>query len=104
MRLFLAAAAFALLAGCGQPGSEYLGKWVSTKNAKTSVEIERNGDSFMVRRTATSFSGKPRTMNLPAMLQGDVLQVSTGFGGIALAVDKASGHLTAGGEEYTKQE
>ncbi|ARG30280.1 hypothetical protein L1W93_19025 [Acinetobacter baumannii] len=95
-----------LLAGCGgSAGDQFLGKWVGVKNDKHVLEIERNGDSYMVRNTEPSpFTGKTRTTNLPATLQDDVLQVSVGFGAISLAIDGKSGNLTDGRMEYRRQE
>ncbi|MCY0853101.1 hypothetical protein [Cupriavidus sp. D39] len=93
-----------VLAGCGNnSGSEYLGKWVNLKSEKRFLEIERNGDSFMVRNTGPSFiDGKPETKNIPATYANGVLKVSMGMGDITLAIDKASGNLTDGSVEYKK--
>lgn len=94
----------ALLAGCGSnAGSEYIGKWVNVKSDKRTLEIERNGESFMIRNTAPSFiGGKVETKNIPATFKDGVLQVSVGFGTISLAIDKASGNLTDGKAEYKR--
>ncbi len=94
----------ALLAGCGSnAGSEYIGKWVSVKNGNRTLEIERNGESFMIRNTEPSFiNGKVETNNIPGTLKDGVLQLSVGFGTISLAIDKASGNLTDGKAEYKR--
>lgn len=103
-RILGTAVAAVLLVSCGtQQGSEYLGKWVSTKSDKRTLEIERNGESFMVRNSEPSFfSGKVETKNIPATLEDGVLQVSVGFGTISLAIDETSGHLTDGQTEYRR--
>ena len=96
--------ALTLLTGCkAELGSEYIGKWVSVKSDKRTLEIERNGESFMIRNTEPSFlNGKMETRNIPATLKEGVLQVSVGFGTISLAIDKASGNLTDGKAEYKR--
>lgn len=94
----------AMLTGCGgQAGDEYVGKWVSTINEKRSLTIERNGDSFLIRETAPSMKGKIRTRNLPATLQDGLLQAPTGVGYVSVAIDKATGNLTASGDEYKRE-
>lgn len=35
-------------AACSGPGSEFLGKWVDTKNADIKMEITRNGEQFLI--------------------------------------------------------
>jgi hypothetical protein len=96
--------ALLLLTGCGgQAGEEYVGKWISTNNEKRSLTIERNGESFLIRETAPSMTGKIRTKNLPATLQDGLLQAPTGFGYVSVAIDKATGNLTASGDEYRRE-
>lgn len=96
--------ALVLLAGCGgQAGDEYVGKWVSTINEKRSLTIERNGDSFLIRETAPTMMGKIRTRNLPATLHDGLLQAPTGVGYVSVAIDKATGNLTASGDEYRRE-
>lgn len=96
--------AFALLTGCGSdPGNEFIGKWVSIKNNKHTLKIERNGKSFIVRSTEPSFiSGKLDTQNIPGTFKDGVIQMSLGFGTLSLAIDKTSGHLTDGQSDYTR--
>lgn len=107
MRKFLIgfSAAAALLAGCGNHGGdEYLGKWVNVKSEKRTLEIERNGEGFIVRNTEPSaWDGKLETKNIPAVLKDGALQVQTGgFGPVMLMVDKATGNLTGGRLEYKR--
>ena len=103
MKTFLACAAMALalLAGCGAEaggsGNEYIGKWVRVNSDKHTLEIERNGNNFMVRKTgpdrfAPIDSKDPmKTENIPATLKDGILQMPEGH---FLAIDKASGNLT----------
>lgn len=92
------------LAGCGaHGGGEFLGKWVSIQSDRLTMEIVRNGDAFLVRRTAPSLiSGKAETVNVPATFKDGTLQIHRGFGTITLAVDQASDHLTDGEREYRR--
>lgn len=90
-----------MLAGCGGgPGEEYLGKWQRLKFTNQVIQIDRNGDNFIIRETAPN-NGKMQTQNLPATLKDGVLQVS-GQITISLAIDKSTGHLTGANAEYEK--
>lgn len=91
------------LAGCHSAGSEYVGKWVNEKSDQRTMEIERNGDSFMLRNTEPSFfTGKVETKNIPATLRDGTLQVQLGMGSVTLSLDKGTGHLTDGRSEYKR--
>jgi len=37
-----------LLSGCRSTGSEFLGKWVNSKNPSDNFQIIRNGDEYLV--------------------------------------------------------
>jgi hypothetical protein len=34
--------------GCGSRGSEFLGKWVDTKNPNDTFQVMRNGDEYLI--------------------------------------------------------
>jgi len=91
-------------AGCGaDAGSEYLGKWQRIKFEKQTLQIDRNGDNFIVRETGPNMiSGGVKTQNLPATLKDGILQISGQIGTVGFVVDKASGHLTGPNAEYQK--
>jgi predicted small lipoprotein YifL len=36
------------LTGCASKGSEYLGKWVNTKNPNDTFQVTRNGDEYLI--------------------------------------------------------
>lgn len=36
------------LTGCASGGSEYLGKWVNTKNPNDTFQVTRNGDGYLI--------------------------------------------------------
>jgi hypothetical protein len=95
-----------IFCGCGMKGgSEYIGKWVHVKYSNHSLDIERNGESFIVRDSHPSFlDGKPETKNIPATYKDGMLYMATGFGNVSLVIDKASGNLTDGKTEFKKIE
>lgn len=84
-------------------GDEFLGKWVNVKSEKRSMEIVRNGNGYIVRNTEPGMTyGKLDTTNFPATMKDGVLQISNGFGTIALVVDKSTGNLTSAVGEFKK--
>jgi hypothetical protein len=103
-RLWSSALLLSLLFGCSnQGGSEFTGKWVNIKSEKRMLEIERNGETFMVRETAPSFiDGSKEVKNIPATLKDGTLQMNSGWGVLTLVVDKSSGHLTSGQAEFKR--
>jgi len=96
----------ALLAGCNSGGgSEYVGKWVNVNADNRTLQIERNGEGFMLRDTAPSFiTGKIETKNIPATIKDGALhvQMGGGAGSVTIAIDKSTGHLTNGRAEYKR--
>ena len=36
------------LTGCASRGSEYLGKWINTKNPNDTFQVMRNGDEYLI--------------------------------------------------------
>ncbi len=36
------------LTGCASTGSEFLGKWVNTKNPSDTFQVTRNGDEYLI--------------------------------------------------------
>jgi hypothetical protein len=36
------------LTGCASRGSEFLGKWVNTKNPNDTFHVTRNGDEYLI--------------------------------------------------------
>ena len=36
------------LTGCASSGSEYLGKWVNTKDPNDTFQVTRNGDEYLI--------------------------------------------------------
>lgn len=99
--LFLMGATLALT-GCGQNGEEFLGTWVSSKQAKSTMTIERNADAFIVRREVPTYIGAPKKDAYPATVVNGMLHMNVGIGTIDFAIDESSGHLVGGGSDYVK--
>jgi hypothetical protein len=100
----IALAATMLVAGCARTkGEEFVGHWVNVQAQEETMDIERNGESFMVRSTTPKFfSRKPETENYPAIYKDGVLQVSNDGETVNFAIDQASGHLNTGSDEFQR--
>lgn len=94
----------ALLAGCaGDTGQAYVGRWVNVESQDDVIDIERNGEAFMVRNTTPKFfSRKPKTESYPAVYEDGVLRVSSDGETVSFAIDQADGQLRTGSENYRK--
>lgn len=97
-------AAVMLLAGCARTqGEEFVGHWVNVQSQEETLDIERNGESFMVRSTTPKFfSRKPETESYPAVYKDGVLQVTNDGETVNFAIDQASGHLNTGSDEFQR--
>jgi hypothetical protein len=106
MRKWMAAALVTamLMAGCAQvQGEKFVGHWVNVQTQDETMDIERNGEGFMVRSTTPKFfSRKPKTENYPAIYKDGVLQVSNDGETVNFAIDQANGHLNTGSDEYQR--
>ncbi|MDR6674722.1 hypothetical protein [Xanthomonas sp. 1678] len=99
-----ALAAAMLMTACAKvEGEKFVGHWVNVQSQDDVMEIERNGESFMVRNTTPRFfSRKPKTENYPAIYKDGVLQVSNDGETVNFAIDHANGHLSTGSDEYQR--
>jgi hypothetical protein len=88
-----------LSSGCQNESDKYVGKWIETKNESQGLEIEKNGNNFIVH-IPNSFRGNIE--NRPAKLESGMLKIDNGFGGVNLAIQESSGLLTDGQHEYKK--
>jgi hypothetical protein len=62
-----------LVLGCTKPGSEFLGKWVNPGNPTDSVQVDRNGDEFLVTGpdgTKIGATLKEETLTMAAPMTG----------------------------------
>ena|SRR5882672_8394416 len=87
----------ALLLSCSKSGGEYIGKWRNIENSHDQFEITRNGDNFLVRKTAQGFFGKEQTTTIPATLKDGILQAQGGMFNASLTYVKATDRLTTAG-------
>ena len=107
MKMFLSGAlvVLALMTGCGpnssNAGSEYIGKWENVRFHSIRLEIDRNGENFIVRNLRRNpANGEPLTPEIiPVTYKDGLLQHPMGY---TLAIDKASGNLTDGRGEYKR--
>lgn len=99
-----ALAAVVLVAGCARvEGEKFVGHWVNVQSQDEVMDIERNGESFMVRNTTPKFfSRRPKTENYPAIYTDGVLQVTNDGETVNFAIDEANGRLSTGSDEYQR--
>lgn len=92
------------LIGCGaEAGSQYLGKWQHVKYIGQTLQIDRNGDSIIIRESSPSMTnGQIKTQNLPATLKDGTLQVSGEIGTVSFVIDQSTGNLIGPKSEYKK--
>ena len=91
--IFLAAP----LAANAASGAEMSGKWIHTKYPSWRVEISDNGSSYLVAEFKEAIAKKH-----VARLADGVLTVNTGPCGMHADVEKKSGNLVFGGQEYRR--
>lgn len=93
-----------LLTACKNGGGdEYVGKWIHVKSENRTMEIVRNGETYIVRNTEPGMtSGKFDTTNLPATMKDGALQINSGFGAVIFVIDKSTGRLTSAVGEFRK--
>jgi hypothetical protein len=106
MNRFACVAIAAILAACGQKGTEFVGNWQCVKYPTRSAQIERNGENFLLKdMTPSMFTpGKVETNVVPAVYKDGVLVMSGAFGTANVGYVKSTDTLlmpTAGGSlEY----
>ncbi|WP_355585511.1 hypothetical protein [Xanthomonas cannabis] len=99
-----ALAAALLVSGCAKvEGEQFVGHWVNVQTQDETMDIERNGETFMVRSTTPKFfSRKPKTESYPAVYKDGALQVTNDGETVNFAIDASNGHLNTGGEQYQR--
>lgn len=109
MKRLACVAAALILTACGQKGNEFVGTWQCVKYPSRSAQIERNGDSFLVKDIAPSVfkSSEIKTNVMPAVYKDGVLQLSVGSDTANVGYVEATDTLlmpTAGGSslEYRR--
>lgn len=98
-----------ILSACGQKGNEFIGTWQCVKYPSRSAQIERNGNSFLVKDIAPSVfkSSEIKTNVMPAVYNDGVLQLTIASSTANVGYVKATDTLlmpTAGGSslEYRR--
>jgi len=77
------------------PGEEFVGDWQSPTHASEHIQIDRNGDGFMLHDIGQSqINGKPSETKVPAIYKDGVLQVATGMGTLNFGHDAKNDTLT----------
>jgi hypothetical protein len=59
--------------GCTKPGSEFVGKWVNTRDTTDTVQMDRNGSEFLITGPDGTKSGaslKDETLTMAPPMQG----------------------------------
>jgi len=88
-----------LLAACGRPGSQYLGRWQS-EDGKRTVEISENGENFLLKVTQPAYKGTfisqpgdTTTTTIAGTVKDGILKIDGAFGGSTLTYVKADDTL-----------
>jgi hypothetical protein len=77
--LALAAATALILGGCAKNGGdEFIGTWQEKERKATTMQIERNGDGFLMKTTSTNRRGQQNTGSVPATLKDGILTYPNG--------------------------
>ena len=108
--LFLTALLGIFAAGCGNvTGSEFIGKWVNSERDAETIEIKRNGESFIVTRSTPTIvdkivkNGEKKTTEHPAIFKDKVLTVNMGSEPITISHIKDGNYLQVGGHKFIRQ-
>lgn len=108
--LFLVVLMGILATGCGNiKGNEFIGKWVNNDRSAESIEIKRNGESFILTRSTPTLvdkvvkNGEKKTTEHPAVFKDDVLTVNTGSESITISYVKDGDYLLMGGHKFIRQ-
>lgn len=78
-----------LVLGCSKPGSEFLGKWTNAGNPSDSVQVDRNGDEFLITG--------PDGTKIGATLRDETLNMASPMTGISFTYVKSSDTLLSPG-------
>lgn len=105
MRLILLSLALALSSCTSNAGGEFLGKWQNIKVSNDQLEIVKNGEDFLVKRTSLSLMTlTTQTENLPMQMKDRVLKMDAGILSAAISYIKANDTLSATGLQSRIQE
>ncbi len=95
-----------LLSGCNKTidaSNEYIGYWQKTSDDKTTLKVERNGESLIIREYEPEYiSRKLVQRNIPVLSKNGAFEIATGLGSMTIVIDKSSGNLIALGGEFKR--
>ncbi len=105
----LMVAVFVITSGCSKSAPEpnnkleFVGKWVSVRDFRSSIDISKNGDSYIVFAITPDIylGGPPIRAKMPATMENDMLRVESLFRS-ALVVDKRTGRLVTPDGDYRR--
>jgi hypothetical protein len=88
------------LTGCASRGSEFLGKWINTKNPNDTFQVTRNGDEFLI-------VGQEQKTGVGALYKDGALEVKGAFLSVNLTYVKRTDTILGPGFfgqiEYKRQ-
>jgi hypothetical protein len=77
--LAMMALSVSVLSGCAKNnGGEFLGTWQEKKQKATTMQIERNGDGYLMKTTSTNSRGQQNTGSVPATFKEGTLSFPNG--------------------------
>lgn len=77
--LALATVTALMLGGCGKKGGdEFIGTWQEKERKATTMQIERNGDGYIMKTTTTNRRGVQSSGSVPATLKDGILTYPNG--------------------------
>lgn len=109
--LFLTVLMGVLTVGCGSllSGNEFIGKWVNSERSAETLEIKKDGESFIVTRSTPTLVGKVvkngerKTIDYPATYKDALLTVNTGSQPMTISYVKEGDYLLVDGQKFIKQ-
>jgi hypothetical protein len=88
------------LTGCASRGSEFLGKWVNTKNPNDTFQVTRNGDEYLI-------AGQDQKAGVGAIYKDGALEVKGALLSVNLTYVKRTDTIVGPGffgqVEYKRQ-
>jgi hypothetical protein len=88
------------LTGCASKGSQFLGKWVNTKNPNDTFQVTRNGDEYLI-------VGQDQKAGVGAIYKDGALEVKGAFLSVNLTYVKRTDTILGPGFlgqiEYKRQ-
>lgn len=75
----IVALATSVLSGCAKNGgNDFLGTWLEKGQKVTTMEIERNGDGYLMKTISVNRRGQQKTGSVPATMKDGTLNFPNG--------------------------